>query len=112
MGSGRPVRATVYGPEIGFRCTRTNYFRWVQSTKAAERWGQRQPDRKQDQIHVAKCNQIGAELVRTAGGYERVNVARQSLIVFGFRDSALVVQSAGRGQHRMRGNRKSRRIWD
>ncbi|PHQ37029.1 hypothetical protein CEE69_01265 [Rhodopirellula bahusiensis] len=56
-----PVRATVHGPEIGFRWTRTSYFCWMRSTKTPGEWEQRQPDREQDQIHVKKCNQLVLE---------------------------------------------------
>ena len=49
------VTVTVYGPPIGFRWTRVEYFRWVQSTKVPGTWEKRLPDREADQIHLERC---------------------------------------------------------
>lgn len=49
------VNVTIYGPPIGFRWTRVEYFRWVQSTKEPGQWEKRPPDRETDQVHLEHC---------------------------------------------------------
>ena len=49
------VTVTVVGPTIGFKWTRIEYFRWVQSTKEAGKWEKRLPDREADQLHLERC---------------------------------------------------------
>lgn len=49
------VTVTVYGPPIGWKWTKVNYFRWVPSTKDPTKWERRDPDREVDQPHLRKC---------------------------------------------------------
>jgi len=49
------VRVTVYGPPIGWKWTKVNYFRFVLSTKDPKKWERRDPDREVDQPHLEKC---------------------------------------------------------
>ena len=49
------VTATVYGPRIGFKWARVDYFRWEVSTKEPGKWEKKPPTREADQLHLERC---------------------------------------------------------
>jgi len=69
------VWVTIYGPPIGWKWTKVNYFRLVRSTKDPTKWVRRDADREVDQKGLGKANKAVCEFYVARDKWLRENYA-------------------------------------